>query len=86
MPIGGGFSCSKLPVRAVIGTDRLVDRVRVLEHWVQHNEQAIRQAIDLHDRDIDIKLILDESYIPQVFEVTKKALLNLIPNDEEAVA
>jgi hypothetical protein len=86
MPMGGGFSSSMHPVRAVIGTDRLVDRVRVLEHWVQHNEQAIRQAVDLHDRDIDIKLILDESYIPQVFEVTKKALLNLIPNDEEAVA
>ena len=85
MPIGGGFSCSKHPARAVIGTDSLVYRVRVLEHWVQHNEQAIIQTIDLHDRDIDIKLILDESYIPQVFEVTKKALLNLIPNDEEAV-
>lgn len=86
MPMGGGFSCSKHPVGAVIGADRLVDRVRVLEHWVQNNEQAIRQALDLHDRDIDIKLILDESYIPQVFEVTKNALLTLIPNGEEAAA
>ncbi|MCS6192603.1 hypothetical protein [Shewanella baltica] len=86
LPLGGSFTSSKHPARAIIGTDRLVDRVRVLEHWVLHNEQVIRQALDLHNRDIDIKLVLDENYMPRVFEVTKRALLNLIPNDEKTIA
>lgn len=84
MPIGGGFSCSKHPVRAVIGADVLVDKVRVLEQWTINSEQQIKATLKQNDN-IEVRLILDSNYNPHVYEVTQNVVLNLLPPNQAPI-
>ncbi|MGI2107309.1 hypothetical protein ACRN9A_19455 [Shewanella frigidimarina] len=85
MPMGGGFTSSKHPAMAVIGADRLVDKVNVLEQWTINNEQQIKSALKLNDNNIEVRLVLDSNYNPYVYEVTQKAVLNLLPPNQEPI-
>jgi hypothetical protein len=85
MPMGGSFSSSMHPARAVTGTDRLVDRVRVLEQWTINSEQQIKDALKLNDNNIEVRLVLDSNYKPHVYEVTQKTVLNLLPPNQEPI-
>jgi hypothetical protein len=82
MPIGGSITSSMHPARAVTGTDRLVDRVRVLEQYAINSEQGIKDALNLKlDNKIEVRLFLDSNYKPHVYEVTQKTVLDLfLPN------
>lgn len=84
MPIGGGFSCSKHPVRAVIGADVLVDKVRVLEQWTINSEQQIKATLKQNDN-IEVRLVLDNDYNPRVYEVTQNVVLNLLPPNQAPI-
>ena len=71
---------------AVIGTDRLIDKVKTLEYWTINSEQQIRDTLKLNDNYMDLRLVLDSKYNPRVFEVTQKALVDFTQTNQEPIS
>jgi len=84
MPLGGGFSCSKHPVNAVLQSDFLFLTVKQLQADVRDNYPVIKEALVEYTSAPSLKLKLNDSFQPLVVESEKGILLNLQANEEHA--
>lgn len=84
LPLGGGFSASKHPTKAVIESNFLYFTVKQLQSIVEENYLDIKAALINHTTEPNLQLKLDENLKPIVVEVNKNILLDLKINPEHA--
>jgi len=77
MPMGGGYSASKHPTRAIVQSDSLYLTVKQLQKTVEENYLAIKQALSSYTSSPNLELKLGTNLEPIVVEVVHKVQLNL---------
>ncbi|MGI2176152.1 hypothetical protein [Shewanella ulleungensis] len=87
MPMmGGGFTTNNHLGVAITSSKTFIEKVRKLEQYAINSEQGIKEALNLKlDDKIEVRLFLDSNYKPQVYEVTQKTVLDLLPPNQEPI-
>ncbi|NOI12188.1 hypothetical protein [Vibrio alginolyticus] len=81
MPMGGGYSASKHPTRAIVRSNILYRTVKQLQTIVEENFPAIQQALSTYTTSPKLELKLGTNLEPIVIEVVHKVEVNLQQNE-----
>jgi hypothetical protein len=76
MPIGGGYSASQHPVRAIVQSEILFQKVKQLQAIVEENSLTIQHALSKLTSCPKLELKLTPNLEPIVIEVVHKVRLN----------
>lgn len=77
MPLGGGFTSSKHPSRAIYLSDYLFYEAKKMQDLVENNFSAIKESLESYTLDPNLKLRLDDELNVYLVEVDKNICVEL---------
>ncbi|EJL6275400.1 hypothetical protein IS636_003579 [Vibrio cholerae] len=84
MPMGGGYSSSKHPTKAIMQSDFLYLTVKLLQAAVEENYPEIQQTLSAYTTKPKLKLKLGKNLEPVIIEVTHNVQINFRMSEKHA--